>query len=76
MEREFSPIECQKIMEFLKRSHDEDCMTMYQNYKFKHILIAEVTSLAGHDIKYLYSMNISATLFANGYRVEIWMQKF
>lgn len=76
MEKEFSPIECQKIMEKLASRHDEASLTMYQNYKYKHILIVEVTSIAGHEIKALDDMNISTTMFGTGHRVEVWMQKY
>ena len=75
MEKEFSPIECQKIMNELARSHDEANLTMYQNYKYKHILIVELTSIASYEIKALAAMNISASIFASEYRVEVWMQK-
>ena len=76
MEEEFSLIECQKIMNNLAISHDEAILTMYQNYKCKHILIVETISIGGSDIKALDAMNISTTIFAEGHKVEIWMQKY
>ena len=76
MEKEFSPIECQVIMDTLASSHNQAIMSMYQNYKYKHILIVEMMSVGSHDIKALDDMKISATMFAEGHRVELWMQKY
>lgn len=76
MEKEFSPIECQKIMEVMTRSHNEDYTTMYQHIKYKHILIVEALSVASTDIKALAAMNISTSIFGSGYKVEVWMQKY
>ena len=63
-------------MDYLTGSHHESTLTMYQNYKWKHILIVETMSIGTHDIKALDAMNISTTMFAEGHNVEIWMQKY
>ena len=76
MEKEFSPIECQVIMDTLTIIHNQSFISMYQNYKWKHILIVEMISVGTHDIKALDAMNISTSIFAEGPRVKLWMEKY
>lgn len=76
MEKEFSIIECQKIMNLLTGSHNKATTTMYQNYKWKNILIVEMVSVGAQDIKALDDMRISTTMFGTGNNVEVWMQKY
>lgn len=76
MEKEFCPIDCQKIMDLLTSSHNEATTTMYQNLKWKHILIVEMVSVGAHDIRALDDMRISTTMFGKGDNVELWMQKY
>lgn len=76
MEKEFSPIECQKIMDQFLSYHDETCITMYQDIKFKHLLIVEVVTIASYEIRALNAMNLSLSMFGANNRVQVYMSKY
>ncbi len=76
MEKEFSPIECQKIMDLLTSKHYDESISMFQMKECKHILIVQTISLGTSDFKAMHDMKLSITIFAEGNKVEMWMQKY
>lgn len=75
MKKQFSTSECEKIMEQVLELHDETCVNMYQPIKEPGILIAEVVSTGGTEIDKMHQMNLSVTLFAQDYHIQMWLMK-
>ena len=61
----------EKFLEF----HDAECVSMYQPYKQRHILIVEVVSTGGSEIDKMQQMNLNVSLFAEDYHIQMWLSK-
>ena len=75
MKKQFSPSECENIMEKFLENHDATCISMYQLKEVREILIVDVVALTGFEINQIRKMNLHLTLFAEDKRIQIWLSK-
>ena len=75
MKKQFKTKECENIMEKVLELHDETCVNMYQPIKEPRILIVEVTSSTGLEINQLQQMNLIVSVFADNYRLQMYLTK-
>lgn len=75
MKKQFSKSECENIMKQCLKWHDETCVSMYQNINFRHILIVETTTSGGIEINEMQKMNLSVSLFAQNYHIQMYLSK-
>lgn len=75
MKKQFNQSECENIMEKFLEYHDATCVSMYQPIKYRHVLIVEVAATGGIEIDMLQQLNLSVSLFAQDYRIQMWLSK-
>ncbi len=75
MKKQFNQSECENILEKLLENHDAECVSMYQPIKHHHVLIVEVVSTGGTEIDKMHQMNLSVSLFAQDYHIQMWLSK-
>lgn len=75
MEKVFSPIECQWILDQLSETHNPNFISMYQYRKNPQFLNVKIGDVSGTDLKKLQDNNLSVTIFGAGMHVELWISK-
>lgn len=75
MKKQFNQSECENIMEKFLEEHDAECVSMYQPIKHRHILVVEVVATCGTEIDKMQQMNLSVSLFAENYHIQMWLRK-
>ncbi len=76
MKSTWSINEIEQVKNLLCECRYEDNVSLYQGIGQKHILIAQVCTVCGSELRKLAEMSISTTVFAVSDMLEIWMIKY
>lgn len=75
MQRTWSQIETQAVINKLAETRNVDYIRCYQNIRQPQFLVVNLTDTGGYELGKLSEMGLSVCVFGDGKRVELWISK-
>ena len=75
MKQEWNQTALDEVMSILSETHEVENLAIYQPIGHPEILKVKTSSTGTHDLRKLIEHNMSVTMFAEDWKIEMWICK-